>query len=537
VQAVLRHEGISLGESGEMELSVKMCDLASKNDLDGLRLMVLNGCDVGNGDYDMRTPLHLAASNEMLACLEYMLKIEPNINVNPIDRFGGTPLEDAYRHNNSTAIHLLEHWGGLRKDDPSQGDALEGQKALIKANAKKQRIPLVEAKSKECHEQMAMNYLQGQYTQELQSKMADLQAAFDEITQRLHKLVQDMMPYHPGGSMKELQGLANHSIAKQDIVLERIQSVEITESEADAPKAVPAAGIAALQSGWSDAVSGNESSSARDTETADIPRMPSNLLPGRLKSAENEAQGLTAQLPPTISENPEDSQKILSDTVEGVKSSPMLPAAEGYDAPNIPRLESYMAKPENQPDAIEIDSSSSEIVKSGPEGKPLRSVQVEHVARFSNSDGVEAAVEESKTLADKQPLSLFAVMDTKRKFKEAGQSQSKLFSNTLADAETIRTQLTELKTKIMSLRKCVEPDTSWTPKFATTSTEDDKQSWDCKAWRMATIQLKEHSQLLKKRLQVQMDLYKLLRRLLRELIRVTQRKLRSSESSTNFAVI
>eukprot|EP00961_Rhodomonas_salina_P304467 3941612-Rhodomonas_salina.1 len=65
------------------------------------------------------------------------------INVNPIDRFGGTPLEDAYRHGNTAAVELLESRGGLRQDDPSQSRAMHAQLQHIQHMQRTQRRPKV----------------------------------------------------------------------------------------------------------------------------------------------------------------------------------------------------------------------------------------------------------------------------------------------------------------------------------------------------------------------------------------------------------
>ena len=50
----------------------------------------------GGGDYDARCALHLAASEGILAVVE-MLIDELCASVNPRDRWGNTPLDDAIR--------------------------------------------------------------------------------------------------------------------------------------------------------------------------------------------------------------------------------------------------------------------------------------------------------------------------------------------------------------------------------------------------------------------------------------------------------
>merc|ERR1711939_875014 len=97
-----------------------------------------------------------------LRVLEYLLEVEPKINVNPVDRFGGTPLEDAYRHNNKPAIQALTAAGGLRKDDPSQGQAFAKQMADLKAEKKERRQPVIAKMVATCSEKKAAEYIVSQ---------------------------------------------------------------------------------------------------------------------------------------------------------------------------------------------------------------------------------------------------------------------------------------------------------------------------------------------------------------------------------------
>jgi len=70
-----------------------MCDFASAGDVENLKLLLNNGVDPNQGDYDRRTPLHLACAegNERVA----ELLVSFNADVNFRDRWEGTPLKDA----------------------------------------------------------------------------------------------------------------------------------------------------------------------------------------------------------------------------------------------------------------------------------------------------------------------------------------------------------------------------------------------------------------------------------------------------------
>lgn len=75
------HDRFLLSSSGEI------CQAAADGDLDYLKMLVENGIDPNVADYDSRTSLHLAASNNRLEILKYLCRI-PSISINAIDRTG-----------------------------------------------------------------------------------------------------------------------------------------------------------------------------------------------------------------------------------------------------------------------------------------------------------------------------------------------------------------------------------------------------------------------------------------------------------------
>jgi glutaminase len=72
---------------------IMACSCASTGDTEQLQRMEILGTDLNKGDYDARTPLHLAASNGHYHIVEYLLK--KGVNPSPKDRWGATPLNDA----------------------------------------------------------------------------------------------------------------------------------------------------------------------------------------------------------------------------------------------------------------------------------------------------------------------------------------------------------------------------------------------------------------------------------------------------------
>lgn len=83
---------------------------ASQGDLMEIQRLHASGVDYNLPDYDGRTALHLAASEGQSHVVRYLLS--KNVTVNPIDRWGGTPLSDAIRSNHLDIIELLKEKGG-----------------------------------------------------------------------------------------------------------------------------------------------------------------------------------------------------------------------------------------------------------------------------------------------------------------------------------------------------------------------------------------------------------------------------------------
>mmetsp|Transcript_9978 Transcript_9978/g.9911 ORF Transcript_9978/g.9911 Transcript_9978/m.9911 type:complete len:202 (+) Transcript_9978:1584-2189(+) len=62
-------------------------------DNDDLEMLLVKGADLNKGDYDQRTPLHLAAANEQIETISFLVK--NGVDVNLKDRWGVTALDDA----------------------------------------------------------------------------------------------------------------------------------------------------------------------------------------------------------------------------------------------------------------------------------------------------------------------------------------------------------------------------------------------------------------------------------------------------------
>ena len=104
-----------LPESGASDhASMRLCDAASRGDRDKLLYLVNGlGLDVDLGDYDKRTAIHLAASEGRLDVVKGLI-LELKANPSPVDRWGGTPLDDALRQGHAETATFLRGHGAKR---------------------------------------------------------------------------------------------------------------------------------------------------------------------------------------------------------------------------------------------------------------------------------------------------------------------------------------------------------------------------------------------------------------------------------------
>eukprot|EP00238_Polyblepharides_amylifera_P001694 CAMPEP_0196573526 /NCGR_PEP_ID=MMETSP1081-20130531/3415_1 /TAXON_ID=36882 /ORGANISM="Pyramimonas amylifera, Strain CCMP720" /LENGTH=635 /DNA_ID=CAMNT_0041891265 /DNA_START=41 /DNA_END=1948 /DNA_ORIENTATION=- len=94
IAQLLRNRGAKLEVSNPAE---QLCSAAAKGDREQLQRLVENKLDANLKDYNHRTALHLAASNGHLHIIQYLVEI-PGLDLSPMDRTKGTPLQDAIDH-------------------------------------------------------------------------------------------------------------------------------------------------------------------------------------------------------------------------------------------------------------------------------------------------------------------------------------------------------------------------------------------------------------------------------------------------------
>ena len=82
---------------------------AGLGDLRTLQRLFDDGLSLTDGDYDRRTPMHLAAAEGQVDVVRFLL--DRSIDPNARDRWGGTPLGDAEFGDHSNIVALLREHG------------------------------------------------------------------------------------------------------------------------------------------------------------------------------------------------------------------------------------------------------------------------------------------------------------------------------------------------------------------------------------------------------------------------------------------
>ena len=117
----------------------RLCAAAANGDTEAVRDLLSDGTDVNSGDYDHRTPLHLAASEGLLPVVVFLLE-DAGAEHSPLDRWGGTPLDDVARAMQAEGHELQEtRWHDvaayLRSRGATKGLASKDEASLLCAAA------------------------------------------------------------------------------------------------------------------------------------------------------------------------------------------------------------------------------------------------------------------------------------------------------------------------------------------------------------------------------------------------------------------
>ena len=108
---------------GSQVLTAKLCDACRDGNLPKVQQLVKEGAPPTAADYDLRTPLHLAASEGWLEIASWLITYH-RADVNCSDRFGNTPLSDAIRRNHTKLAGWLKAHGALESTFGIDGDMI-----------------------------------------------------------------------------------------------------------------------------------------------------------------------------------------------------------------------------------------------------------------------------------------------------------------------------------------------------------------------------------------------------------------------------
>jgi ankyrin repeat protein len=78
----------------EIDTVISACTAASEDDIEGMRSLRKAGVNLNIGDYDNRTPIHVAVATGRIKAVKYLIE-EAGVIVSPVDRWHSTPMNDA----------------------------------------------------------------------------------------------------------------------------------------------------------------------------------------------------------------------------------------------------------------------------------------------------------------------------------------------------------------------------------------------------------------------------------------------------------
>lgn len=100
--------------------AMQLCWYGGAGDVAALRKLFNSGLDINAADYDMRTGVHLAASEGHLEAVKFF--VENGASINVVDRFGSTPVLDAIKGRHLETTQYLLSKGAVLNQEKAASD-------------------------------------------------------------------------------------------------------------------------------------------------------------------------------------------------------------------------------------------------------------------------------------------------------------------------------------------------------------------------------------------------------------------------------
>lgn len=195
LQQVLRSAG---GNLGSKDRSAELNDLANRNRAFSLSQLYNNGADLNSRDHSSRTPLAVAAANNCIETASLLCSLE-EVQLNPVDSNGCTPLDEAQHQGNTVIVSLLNEKGALSACDNRMKDSLAREHVLTKQRIEAQQKGIIERASMESTELKA-----GRACKRLLPQLREHSASYSKLLSKLVDTLSRMMIlYRYSGTVTE----------------------------------------------------------------------------------------------------------------------------------------------------------------------------------------------------------------------------------------------------------------------------------------------------------------------------------------------